>query len=90
MRRQIEWMVAKKERHFQRRRSRLEGLLGSLLAKPSKLRNIDVPPPRGVYGCGASTMARPGVKSWPFTMVKFTMMAIILDSSGRDSKTIEI
>lgn len=27
-------------------------------------------PPKGVYGCGALTMERPGVKIWPLMVVK--------------------
>ena len=29
-----------------------------------------VPPPSGVFGCGNSTIARPGVKIWPLIAVK--------------------
>lgn len=39
--------------------------------------NGDLPPPRGVLGCGASTIARPGVKICPLMIVKFAACAIV-------------
>ena len=36
-----------------------------------------IPPPRGVLGCGAFTIARPGVKICPLMIVKFTACAIV-------------
>jgi hypothetical protein len=33
------------------------------------------PPPRGVFGWGASMIARPGVKIWPLMMMKFAALA---------------
>jgi hypothetical protein len=56
------------------------------------------PPPSGVFGWGASMIARPGVKIWPLMMVKFmalagnirehnkiTIMLFIIEASNQSS-----
>lgn len=38
-------------------------------------RNVNLPPPRGVFGWGASSTTKPGVKIWPLEIVKFSPSA---------------
>ncbi len=53
-----------------RRKSRRELPVGNLvpLARSTTRVTNNLPPPRGVLGCGASTIAIPGVKTWPLTI----------------------
>jgi hypothetical protein len=55
------WMVAMGVGRFLTRRLRLGDCLDIRLVKKAKSACVDLPPPRGVLGCGASTIARPGV-----------------------------
>lgn len=42
----------------------------------------NLPPPRGVLGWGASTIASPGVKIWPLIIVKLSPFAVAASISA--------
>jgi hypothetical protein len=46
------------------------------------LRRWSTPPPSGVPGCGASSIAKPGVKIWPLDTVKFWAAAQAASSNA--------